>query len=71
MIAPIQSLAQLRAKANKDPKYRSLAILAANNLGGDVGDSLDRAMNWLYTNAQEGEGEDDVIDEVNFLRSEV
>lgn len=69
MIAPVMSLAQLRTKANKEPKYRALAIIAANNLGGDVGDSLDLAMQCLYDNVNDGDGEDAVIEEVNFCRN--
>jgi hypothetical protein len=70
MIAPVQSLAQLRAKANKDPKYRSLAILAANNFGYTPEDNYQRAMSSLHEVASET-SEDEVIEEVNSLRSEV
>lgn len=70
MIAPVMSLAQLRAKANKDPKYRSLAILTASNFGYKPNENLDEAMRQLHTEANET-SEDDVIEEVNFLRSEV
>jgi len=70
MIAPVLSLAQLRAKANKDPKYRALAILAASNFGYTPEENLDEAMRQLHVEANET-NEDDVIEEVNFLRSEV
>jgi hypothetical protein len=66
-MAPILSLPQLRSKAQTDPNYRRLAILAASNLGGDPGESLDEAMKWLYINAQETD-EEGVVEEVNFCR---
>lgn len=70
MIAPVMSLAQLRAKANKDPKYRALAILTAENLGYKPEGNLDEAMRQLRVEAQET-SEDEVIEEVNFLRADV
>lgn len=70
MIAPIMSLAQLRAKANKEPKYRSLAILTAENLGYKPEGRLDEAMRQLGIEALET-SEDEVVEEVNFLRGEV
>lgn len=70
MIAPVMSLAQLRAKANKEPKYRALAILTASNMGYSPLESLDEAMRQLHVEANET-SEEDVIEEVNALRGEV
>ncbi len=70
MIAPVQSLRQLRSKANIDPKYRALAILAAEDLCYKPLDNLDEAMRQLYVESKET-SEDDVIEQINFLRSEV
>lgn len=70
MIAPVMSLAQLRAMANKEPKYRDLAILAAENLGYSPEDSFSEAMADLHDAAGET-SEDAVIEEVNALRSDV
>lgn len=66
-MAPILSLAQLRTKALKDPNYRKLAILAAESLGGDPGEDLNKALDWLNTIAIES-SEEGVIEEVNFCR---
>mgnify|MGYP003349890384 CR=1 FL=1 len=66
-MAPVQSLAQLKCKARKDPNYKRLALLAADNLGGDTGDDLEKALRWLDTNALETD-EDGVVEEVNFCR---
>lgn len=71
MIAPVMSLAQLRAKANKDPKYRSLAILAAEKLGYETDGLYDTAMFFLQDAINSEWSEDDVIEEVNALRGEV
>lgn len=70
MIAPVQSLAHLRAMSNKEPRYKTLAILAASNLGYETDDLFDVAMSFLRDAASET-SEDDVIEEVNALRSEV
>jgi hypothetical protein len=70
MIAPVMSLSQLRTKAKSDKKYADLAILAATNLGYEVEDSLEGALSSLTDEALET-SEDDVIEEINFLRSEV
>jgi hypothetical protein len=50
-----------------DPKYRQLARLAAENLGGSPGESLDEAIRWLNINSMETEWAD-VINEINFCR---
>jgi len=70
MIAPVMSLAQLRTKAKTDKKYADLAILAATKLGYEVEDWLEGALLSLTDEAQET-SEDDVIEEINLLRSEV
>lgn len=70
MIAPVMSLAQLRTKAKTDEKYEKLAILAATNLGYEVEDSLEGALMSLKESAEET-SEDEVIEEVNAIRSEV
>lgn len=70
MIAPVMSLAQLRTKANKDPKYRTLAILTASGFGYKPEDNIDEAMRQLHIEADKT-SEDEVIEEINFLRSEV
>jgi len=70
MIAPVMSLAQLRAMSNKEPRYKTLAITAAKNFGYDPGDSFCEAM--MNLNDVAGEtSEDEVVEEVNALRSEV
>lgn len=70
MIAPVMSLAQLRAMSNKEPRYKTLAITAAKNFGYDPGDSFCEAMADLHDVASET-SEDEVVEEVNALRSEV
>lgn len=68
MIAPIQSLAQLKAKARKDPKYRDLAVLTAQDLGGpDEENDLTVVLNWLSIVADE-DGEDSVVEDLNARR---
>ena len=74
MIAPIQSLAQLKSKARKDPKYRDLAVLTAQDLGGPsenndlvVTVTLDEVLNWLSIVAGE-DGEDSVVEDLNARR---
>jgi hypothetical protein len=70
-LAPVTSLADLRTRAAGDPRYAALAIAAAMNLGGAVGDdNLDAAMRWLRLNAQET-SEDGVVEEVNYCRDMV
>lgn len=70
MIAPVQSLAHLRAMSNKEPRYKTLAIVAAKNFGFDPGDSFCEAMADLHDAAGET-SEEDVIEEVNALRDAV
>lgn len=63
----VKSLHELRQKAGADPRYLKLAILGAQNLGGGSINTLDQAMQWLYTNAIETD-EHGVVGEVNFCR---
>lgn len=70
MIAPVMSLAQLLAKANKEQKYRDLAIVVAQNFGYNPEGSYSEAIRQLHLEANEA-GEDAVMEEVNALRSEV
>ena len=81
-IAKIDSLADLRFKAERLPTYLRLAIAAAENLGGQVrtprpsalpGDTdymiaLNDAMRVLNMNANETGDERGVVAEVNFVR---
>ena len=65
-LAPIQSLAQLNTKAQRDERYKNLAIVAANNLGGAVKEGdYQSAIRWLKVSAMESD-EDGVVEEVNF-----
>lgn len=63
----IHSLSELRQLAFSDENYKKLALAAADNLGGNSRGDLNRAMQWLNTNADETD-EQGVIDEVNFCR---
>jgi len=66
MIKKITNLAELRMKAQQDPRYAKLAMVAASNLGGNPKD-LEGALRWLNLNAQETD-ERGVVGEVNFVR---
>ncbi len=68
MIAPIQSLTQLRCLANKNHNYKLLALTAAENLGGNPCGDFDLAMQWLYTKARESGDEAGIVEEINFYR---
>lgn len=70
MIAPVMSLNQLRTMSKKEPRYKTLAIAAAKKFGYDPLDDFGAAMADLHDVAAE-DGEDEVIEEVNALRSEV
>lgn len=70
MIAPIQSLAQLRTKAIKDPRYQKLAVLVSEKLGYETDGLYETALSFLKDAAAET-SEDEVIEEVNALRNEV
>lgn len=61
----INSLADLRRKAEQSDEYARLALRAAGNLGKEC-INLNDALNWLETNAMET-SESGVVDEVNFL----
>jgi hypothetical protein len=67
LIPKVRSLSQLRQLASTDDRYRRLALVAAANLGGTPTEDLNRAMSWLYTNANETT-ESGVVAEVNFVR---
>lgn len=63
----VKSLHELRRLASVDPRYLQLALTGARNLGGHPINTLDQAMQWLYTNAAETD-EHGVVEEVNFCR---
>ena len=62
----VTSLGDLFYRATSDKRYENLAVIAANNLGGNVKD-LVGAKRILNMNAMET-SEDGVVDEVNFCR---
>jgi len=62
----VTSLYDLYNKANTNPYYAQLAIIAANNLGGEI-KTLSDAKKWLNLNASETD-ESDVVEEINFCR---
>ncbi len=70
-LAPIQSLAQLKCKARQNENYKKLALLAAENLGGNPNGNLNEAFRWLDISASESDGEDGVVEEVNALRDQM
>lgn len=67
LLAKVGSLCELENLARTNPQYAQLALIAAENLGGDLRSTLERAMQWLRTNAMETT-EEGVVDEVNFCR---
>lgn len=66
LIPKVTSLMDLRNKAKTDDRYLRLAIVAADNLGEKCS-TLEQAMRWLNTNADETD-EDGVVGEINFCR---
>lgn len=66
----VRSLGELARRAEDDPRYRRLALAAAENLGGRPA-TLAAALAWLRLNAQETVDEAGVVDEVNALVEEV
>ncbi len=70
-LAPIQSIAQLRSKAFRDENYKRLALVSAENLGGDPNGNLNEAIRWLEVNASESEDELGVVEEINACRDMV
>ena len=66
LIPKVSSLFDLKSKATDDPRYAKLAIVAANNLGGDTR-TLAGALRWLDLNAMET-SEEGVVGEINFVR---
>jgi len=67
LLPKINSLAELRMKADYDQRYRKLACVASSNLGGPSS-TLDEAIRWLNVNAEETT-EEGVVAEVNSCRS--
>lgn len=65
-LAPVQSIAQLEAKARKDTRYQEVAVKAAQKLGM-MGNSWMDALDYLAWHGDE----DEAVDEVNFCLSEV
>ena len=72
---------KLKCNSEENPKlfeqYRKLAIISAKNLGCCANPTLDQVFQWLEINAQESEtaarengeefdGEQGVVDEINF-----
>lgn len=72
LIAPVKSLADMFHRAATEPEYRTLAIIAAQNLGGcggpDIQSTYEAAKRWLLLTAQETT-ERGVVEEVNFCRN--
>ncbi len=68
MIAPIQSLAQLRSLSLKNPKYKELAIKTAMSMFLSTQEmSFEEAMVSLKEISNE-DGEDTVVEEINANR---
>lgn len=65
-MAAVTSLADLRQRAQTDPRYKELILVAARNLGGS-GASVEDAYRVLSNNANET-SEEGVVDEINFVR---
>lgn len=71
LLPKITSLFDLRRRAGTDPRYVRLAVVAANNLGGNVKDGdFNAAMRWLNTNATEAgdESGEMIVAEINDVR---
>ena len=66
VLGKVKSLRDLCERAAEDTRYERLAIVAAQNLGKPVR-TLDEAMQWLRTNANETD-ERGVVAEVNYCR---
>ena len=65
-LSPVTSLFDLRTRAKTDPRYYTLAINAAQNLGGTPR-NLDGAIRWFELNMMEtGEDEQSIVNEINF-----
>ena len=65
LIPKVSSIGDLFQKAKTDPRYATLAMVSASNLGGTCSD-LRGARQWLELNATEGGSEEGVVDEINF-----
>ena len=78
LLSEVRHLGDLRMKANADPRYQNLAMIAAQNLGASPKDwkhalaELEEQANCIESEAEaEGEtidGEQTITDEVNFVR---
>ena len=67
-IGKVTTINDLYWKCKEGPdceKYQQLAIASAQNLGGANNLTVDRAIDWLKTNAMETD-EEGVVDEINF-----
>ena len=60
----VSSLIDLANKARNNAAYQQLAIVAANNLGGNA-TTLNSALSYLQLQAADA-SEDGVVDEINF-----
>jgi len=69
-LGKVSSIGDLRRKAESDPRYAKLAMVAAENLGGAPKD-VNEAIRWLNINADEVGDEDGVVAEINGVRDVV
>jgi hypothetical protein len=74
-LAPIQSLAHLRRKVFADKNYKEFVVEAAKRMGkktiiNDGLDDYDDALIWL-TDKADLSGEDELIEDLNFIREEL
>lgn len=67
LIPAVNSINELYALAQKDPRYLKLAQVSASNLGGNGSKDLNECIRWLNTNAMET-NEEGVVGEINFCR---
>lgn len=68
LIKPVRSINELLFLAKTDILYEKLAVIAANNLGGDV-ETLAEARVVLNMNAGDTDVEESaLVDEINFCR---
>lgn len=69
LIPMVASLAELKARAEHDPRYARLMLVAASNLGGSARDTAntDAAYRYLCLNAAEVD-EPSTVAEVNYCR---
>jgi hypothetical protein len=67
LVAKVGSIGELRRLSREDLKYRSLAMIAAENLGGGSIDTVEDAFKLLNLLANETT-EDGVVAEINACR---